>query len=266
MKPGTYSHRPGLAAIVSGMALNSYLGAAVMGLMLVAPGGNALAQAAWPSIALPGDARPFDIGEQVTVNGLAMRMQGFVSARKPAQLAEWFRQRLGQPLVENMLAKQLILGRTQGEYYLTVQLESAGAGTRGVAAVTHLKAAYDNRAENQVNAERWLSRLPAGSRLMSRMTSEDAGKVSTYLLVTNTQNENLNRDRLKNLMRDDGYVLEQEAVLEDKGSARQAAWHANGRTLFFKGSGKEAMATIYRDSNGNTAMTLNTITQVERFK
>ena len=235
-------------------------------LMLMVPGGNALAQDVWPTIALPRDARSFNIGEQVTVNGLPMRMQGFVSARKPAQLAEWFRQRLGQPLVENTLAKQLILGRTEGEYYLTVQLESAGAGTRGVTAVTYLKAAYDNRAENQANAERWLSRLPAGSRLMSKMTSEDAGKISTYLLVTNTQSGNLNRDRLKNLMRDDGYVLEQEAVPEGKDTANLNARHTNGKTLFFKGSGKEAMATIYRDSNGNTAMTLNTITQVERFK
>ena len=101
---------------------------------------------------------------------------------------------------------------------------------------------------------------------MSKMTSEDAGKVSIYLLVTNTQSESLNRDRLKSLMRDDGFKLEQEAVLDEKTAASLPAGQANGKTLFFKGPGKEAMATIYRDSNGNTAIVLNTITQMERFK
>lgn len=241
-------------------------GVAVIGLVLMPLGHTVLAQTAWPTIALPREASAFGIGEQMSVNGLPMRMRGFVSTLKPAQLAEWFRQHLGGPLVENTLASKLILGRVQGEYYLTVQLEPAGTGTRGVATVTHLKAAYDNRAENRANTERWLARLPAGSKLMSKMTSEDSGKVSIYLLVTNTQSESLNRDRLKSLMRDDGFKLEQEAVLDEKTAASLPAGQANGKTLYFKGRGKEAMATIYRDSNGNTAVVLNTITQMERFK
>lgn len=233
-----------------------------LGLTLLALGTNAIAQDVWPTIALPREIRTFDIGEQVAVDGLPMRMQGFVSALKPAQLAAWFRLHMGNPLVENTLGNKLILGRVQGDYYLTVQLEPAGTGTRGVAAVAHQKAAYDNRDENRANTEHWLSRLPAGSKILSKMTSEDAGKVSTYLLATNTQSESLNRDRLKNLMRDDGFELEREATPDDK----SLAGHANGRTLFFKGAGKEAMATLYRDSNGNTAIVLNTITQMERFK
>ncbi len=238
----------------------------VIGWMLLTLGNPVQAQTAWPSIALPSEASAFEIGKQINVNGLPMRMQGFVSALKPAQLAEWFRQHLGKPLVENSLENKLILGRVQGEYYLTVQLEPAGTGTRGVATVTHLKTAYDNRAENRANTEHWLARLPAGSKLMSKMTSEDAGKVSTYLLVTNTQSEDLNRDRLKNLMRDDGFTLEQEAVMDEKAAARLPAGQGSGKTLYFKGQGKEAIATIYRDSNGNTAIVLNTITQMEQFK
>lgn len=241
-------------------------GVTVIGLMLMVLANTVLAQTAWPTIALPSEASTFDIGKQVNVNGLPMRMHGFVSALKPAQLAAWFRQHMGKPLVENRVADKLILGRVQDEYYLTVQLEPAGTGSRGVATVTHLKTAYDNRAENRANTEHWLARLPAGSKLMSKMTSEDAGKVSTYLLVTNTQSEDLNRDRLKSLMHDDGFKLEQEAVPDEKAAASLPAGQGTGKTLYFKGQGKEAIATIYRDSNGNTAIVLNTITQMERFK
>ena len=175
----------GSTAIVLRWAHKQHWRALVLGLAFMAPGNFALAQASWPTIALPKDVRAFDIGEQLTINGLPMRMQGFVSARNPVQLAEWFRQRMGKPLVENTLANKLILGRAQGEYYLTVQLEPAATGTRGIAAVSHLKAAYDGRAENRASTEHWLSRLPAGSKLLSQMSSEDAGKASTYLLVVN---------------------------------------------------------------------------------
>lgn len=253
-------------AIVLRLARNPGWHAVLIGLTLLTPGNNALAQASWPTIALPREIGAFDIGKQVSVNGLPMRMQGFVSALKPVQLAEWFRQHMGKPLVESTLPNRLILGRAQGEYYLTVQLETAGTGTRGVAAVTHLRAAYDNQAENGINTEHWLSRLPAGSKLMNKMISEDAGKISIYLLVINTQSESLNRDRLKNLMRSDGFELEHEAMPDAKAAARLPEGSRNGKTLFFKGPGKEAMVTLYRDSKGSTAIVLNTITQMERFK
>lgn len=258
--------QPGSTAIVFRVAHKQRWRALVLGLALMAPENFALAQASWPTIALPKDVRAFDIGEQLTINGLPMRMQGFVSALKPVQLAEWFRQRMGKPLVENTLANKLILGRAQGEYYLTVQLEPAATGTRGIAAVSHLKAAYDERAENRASTEHWLSRFPAGSKLLSQMRSEDAGKVSTYLLVVNTQSGNLNRKRLKNLMRNDGFELEHEAMPDNKTGAALPEGIAHGKTLFFKGPGKEAMATIYRDNHGRTAIVLNTLTQMERFK
>ena len=241
-------------------------GCALFVLLCGISGNIAFAQTAWPTIALPKEVQSFEIGEQVTVNGLPMRIRGFVSALKPEELAEKFRQSMGKPLVENNLANKLILGRNQGEYYLTVQLEPAGLGSRGVASVTNLKVAYENRAAVQENTEHWLSRLPAGSQLLSHMSSEDAGKKSTHLLVINAQSEALNYERLKSLMQSDGFVLEQDVKPSDKPSAKFPDGRANGKTMLFKGKGKEAVATIYRDSNGKTAIVLNTITEMERFK
>ena len=220
----------------------------------------------WPSIALPKDVHVFDIGRQITVNGLPMRVQGFLSSARPVQVAEQFRQSMGKPLVENAIGSKLILGRAQGEHYLTVQIEPAGMGARGVIAVAHLKAAYDIRSDTQSDTDRWLSRLPAGSRLLSRMASQDGGKLSRHLVIVNSHSEALNRDRLKSLMAEDGLAFEYEGAAGSRAAAKLPEGLANGETLFFKGAGKEAMATIHRDSDGRTAIVMNTVTLMERFK
>ncbi len=228
--------------------------------------GHALAQSTWPKVELPKDVSAFNVGELVTVNGLPMRMQAFDSVVKPGLLAERFRKSLGKPLVENVFSNKLILGRAEGEHYISVQLEPAGTGTRGVIAVTQLKTAYANRSETRSDSERLLSRLPSGSRVISRMGSSDGGKLARHVLFTNTHNEDLNRDRLTDMMREDGMALEREASADNKAGHQSSAALLNGRILFFKGTGKEAMAVISRDGTGRTSVVLNTINFMEDFK
>jgi hypothetical protein len=238
----------------------------VVGIVFWGCTGSAVAETAWPQIALPKEASGFDIGGQVVVNGMPMRMRGFVSAARPEQLAGWFRQSLGKPLVEDKLAGKLVLGRLQDDFYLTVQLEPAGNGTRGLVAVTQLKAAYDNQADTQAGAERWLSRMPAGSRVISQMASKDGSRASRHIVIVNQTSEDLNRDRLTNLMREDGLTLEREVAVADQTVPRLPPGIVAGKTLFFKGPNKEAMAVIYRDDTGRTAIVLNDITETGRLK
>ena len=220
----------------------------------------------WPGIALPKEVTAFDIGQQVSVNALPMQLQGFVSSLNPGKLAEVFRLKMGKPLVENVLDNKRILGRLQGEYYLSVQIEAAGMGSRGVAAVTHLKAGYDAQDQSRASREGWLLRLPSGSRLLSQMTSQDGSKHSQHIVFVNTQSEALNRDSLKGLLAEDGLSLEREGVPDDAASGKSSANIANSRVLFFKGQGKEAMATISKNNAGQTATVLNVITLLERIK
>lgn len=224
---------------------------------------GAAAQAAWPKVGMPKDVQAFDVGGQVTTNGIPMRMQGFVANAKPEQLADWFRQNMGRPLVENTVGGKLILGRAQGEHYLTVQLEPAGSGTRGLVAVSHLKAAQDTQAQTQAATNRWMSRLPSGSQLMTQTVSEDAGKLSTYRVVVNSHSQETNSERIKSMMREDGLAFEREAAA-DAGAAGRRGPSPGGKTLFFKSSDKEAMAVIYRDPAGQTAVVLNTISKAEK--
>jgi hypothetical protein len=208
----------------------------------------------WPQVDLPVDAVAYDIAPQLSVNGLPMQLRGFVSPRKPAEVARWFRQHLGQPVVENTLGGKLILGQGRGRYFLSVQLESLPNGTRGVVAVSDLKAAAERQGETRAATERLLSRLPPGSRLLEQTASSDGEKLARFAVVSNGYSEQVNRDRLVRMMREDGLDLEREA---------QAQKDGKGNTLFFKGAGKEAIAVISRGAGGSVTLALNTITFLE---
>ena len=114
-------------------------------LMLV---GAACAAAPWPSVPLPSGAKPFQIGEQLSVGGFPMRLQGFVTNTAPLETADWFHRTLGQPLVEDVVMGKLVLGQARGDYYVSVMLEAlpnGRAGTRGTVTVSDLKTAYEGR-------------------------------------------------------------------------------------------------------------------------
>jgi len=230
----------------------------------------ALSADAWPTVALPRDAEPFDVGQQMTVDGMPMRIDGFVSKAPLAETLSWFRRSLGQPLVENVLNGKRILGRAQGEHYLTVQLEAVdagrGGGTRGLVAVTHLKAAIESREHNEAAARQWLARLPSGSQLHNQIGARDGAKTSRYLVFSNRHDEALNIERLKSLMHDDGYTIERETGASREAALRLPQHVANGRTLYFRAPSKEAMAVVARNGQGRTTIVLNTVTLVEGFK
>lgn len=227
----------------------------------------------WPTIPFPPNASAFAVGEQFTSNGMPMRVQGFLSKdQSVATIADWYRYSLGKPLVEDHIGNKLILGRAQGGYYLTVQLEPTTSGdpktgsSKGLLTVSDMKGTVQDRQRYESVTQRWLQRWPAGSRVDSNMTSEDNGKTSTHVLITNAQDVRFNRNALTELMTQDGFVLERESSA-DKRMASQLPSHLEGaKALFFKGNGKEAVATIHQETSGRTAIVLNTTMQLEHVK
>lgn len=228
--------------------------------------GTAYAGSAWPGVALPKNVDAYQIGQQINVNGMPMRMQGFISKDKVGELAQWFRQSMGKPLMENTLGRKLILGRAEGEHYVSVQLEATPQGTRGLIAVTQLQMAFDNRVETGAARDRLLARMPAATHLQSRMTSNDAGKISTFVVMDNAYSEELNRERIVDLLQEEGLHLERETSPDRHAQQAISASMANSRILFFKARNKEAIAVIQRAQSGRTTIVLNTTTQMESFK
>lgn len=230
-----------------------------LALALVAPA--VLAQPAWPTIALPDGVQRYDMGQQMTVNGLPLRMSGFLSPQPPTELAAWFRAHMGK-VVENTVAGKLVLGRAEGSFFLTVQLEAVGRGTRGLVAVSNLKAGYEHFPETEEALSRLLARLPAGSRILSQMASTENGKLSRYLVISNGLDVGLNRSQVIDMMREDGMVLQQEA----QPAARTGQAPLDGRTMFFQGQGREAMAVVSHGPDGLTTLVLHTLTAMEHFR
>jgi hypothetical protein len=221
----------------------------------------------WPRVPLPREVQVFDIGQQVTLNALPMRLQGFVSQAAPDKVVELFRHSLGKPLVETTLETRRILGRVEGEFYLSVQIEPAGQGSRGTTAVTHLKAGYESQEQTRLQREHLLSRLPTGSQVLSLMASKDGAQLSRHMVFSNGHSESLNRDRLKRMLQEDGLAFELEGnAIDSSASAAPSGSGGVGQALFFKGREKEALATIHRNNDGLTTVVVNVVTHTERLR
>lgn len=225
----------------------------------------------WPVIALPPRVSSFEVGEQFTSNGMPMRVQGFLSQDMHlTQAVEWFRRSMGQPLVESKNGQQLVLGRAQGGFYLTVQLQAlhqdGRAGLKGLVAVSDVAGFHAHQARHLSDVRRWLDRWPTGTQEITRMTSHDVNKTTLHVALRNGHSEELNREALIDLLRQDGYVLEREVSATGLKHNTGSSLSGGGKAFYFKGSAKEAMATIVKTEQGKTDVVLNTTTYLEPFK
>jgi hypothetical protein len=221
---------------------------------------------AWPEVALPPGASSYSIGQQVSVDGLPMQMQGFTSSAPLSVTADWFRQHMDKPLMENHVGDKLVLGRARDSFYITIQLEQTPGGTRGIVSVSDFKAALIQRAATAAARERVLSRFPSGTRVLTAMASTDAARSSSYVALANHYSEDVNRQRVLDMLREDGMVLEREEHPGAGAVHGLPAGAAGGRALFFKGRGREAIAVISRAPDSSVTVVLNTITTMEHFK
>ncbi|MBB5606651.1 MULTISPECIES: hypothetical protein [unclassified Janthinobacterium] len=241
-------------------------GQAAMLLVLTLLCGPASAQVKWPVVTIPQGVQSFPVGGEITVNGLPLRAQGVLSAKMPAQVAELFRESLGQPLAEDSQGNKLVLGQALGEFYATVQLEPASNGTRGVVAVTRPGAAVGAMPTLKESGQRTLSRFPAGSRIVSQTSSVDGPRRSDFLTLSNNLGVPFNVEHIKRMLDAEGYISEGSASPTGSGNAASLQSARDGTTLFFKRRDAEAVAVVYRDSKGDTAIVLNTVTDMARAK
>lgn len=239
-------------------------------LLAVAPllfaAGAALAQVSWPQVPIPEGVTTTDQGEQITANGLPIRMRGFTSSAAPVQVAEQFHQSLGQPLVEDRVGAKLVLGRLQGEHFVTVQLEAAGTGTRGLIAVTELTAALNGSTALRNADQRLLAKLPAGFSIVSRTTSADVRNRVEHIVLSNGHSIALNTESVKSMLGADGFTLERESQPTGQSRSHRGAATRDSKMLFFRSPSGEAVAVISRDDTGKTAVVLNTISYMEHVK
>lgn len=233
---------------------------------------GALHAADEPAVAWPEGLHTFDVAQHVVLNGMPMRMTGFISDGPPGETLRRFRQAWGEPLVLDRVGHRLVLGRavrgTDGAaYYLSVQIEPDGQGSRGVVALAHLTAAGRHQEPTRAARERWAARLPAGTQILQSLSSRDGQQVSEHLLARNGHAPELNAQRLIELLAQDGFALERRAAAADAALAAGDERPAQeGYTLFFRGTGREAIAVLSRDARGGTSIVLNTVTHMQAYR
>ena len=227
---------------------------------------SSAAALAWPSVPIPKDAVAYAVGDQMTVNGIPLRIQGFFAKTTQGETANWFRQRLGKHVVENKLGSAIVLGRAEGQHYISVRLSPEPLGTSGIVTVAHLYAAYYSRDTKKAETERLLSRLPPGSELVTELQSTDGGKQSRYYVLSNTYHEDVNRDRILELMRENGLALRFQAKAPEATLQKGVTQLSNGAVFIFNGYNKEAIAVIGRDATGRTVVQVNVINNIASYK
>jgi hypothetical protein len=211
--------------------------------------------APWPKIQLPKQVDTFDIGKELVVNGTPSRITGFVSHVPPTVLASAFKQMLGHPLMEDHHGTSLILGRGEGQFYITVQLDPSGPGTRGVIAVTAPPANLETGGDASA-ARRLLATLPPGSKLTSHTWFVDAGVRAEQDAVLNSHSIGVNSEYIQRMLRADGFILEREAG-PSRSSHLPRNVSADSRTFFFKRPGAEAIAVLFTNDSGKSVVVLN---------
>jgi hypothetical protein len=193
----------------------------------------------------------------MVVNGTPVRMLGFISRTSPAALATSFRQVLGESLMEDHRGDTLVLGRGEGQYYLTVQLHPVGLGTGGVIAVTKPPVGQQEPTDTAA-ARRLLSALPPGSTLASHTSSIDGGTRADHDAVINSHSIGINSEYVQRMLRADGFNFERESTTSQAIHAR-AHIASDARTLFFKRPGAEAIAVLFNDDRGRSVIVLNRV-------
>lgn len=235
---------------------------ALMAGLLFTASGAARERSEWVSSLLPPKLQTFDVGTSISVHGLPMHLTGFVLKMPATEALQMFRQSMGSPIVESTLGQTTILGKGGRDEYITVQIEPAARGSRGTIAVTNLKEAAASAAISADERQVWRNRLPSGSRLMSLMKSSDGPRLSQNIIYSNEHSLALNADRLRSVLQQDGLDEERVSTVEPPSGSRMT----EGQALYFRGAGKEAMATIHRNEMNKTFVVLNVTSLVEVLK
>lgn len=231
----------------------------------------------WPQVATPPGAQTFEVAADAVINGIPTRISAFRSALKPEQVGAWLVRHSGHKLAETRLGNSRVLGYRVDTHFVTFQLNAIAAngrdhgtsvGTQAIVSITRRTTEAD-QAHHQATLHEWTRLLPPQTRVVTHMTSTDSGRYSTLLTLTNRLSPSLNRARITELLKRQGFRPEVTATHPDAGnphtpdinprSGSQADW-------FQGANAAQALLTSSAGSDGNTHMVLNIVARIDRFK
>ncbi|MFN3751595.1 MAG: hypothetical protein ACK4SR_09490 [Thiobacillus sp.] len=193
------------------------------------------ADAAWPQLPVPPQARIEPVGTEIRLNGIPMRMQRVLTARQAQEVARHYRDALGSRHASERLPDRLVLSQGRGDYFISVSIRPLAPGlTEALVSVA------DAREARRAVGRPLGLRLPAESAVLSDMESVDGGMRSRQLVLSNTHAIPTNllaisRELAIRGMRPDGPPLRATA---------------SGHAQLFRGEGREAQLTVFLQDGG----------------
>lgn len=95
----------------------------------------------WPTPPLPPDTTTQNVAGRIVFNGLDMHAQTFSSPRSPDEILAFYRKAWAGQVVVNPMGHEQVIGHRQGDYFMTVQVSAAGAGSKGNIGVVDITSA-----------------------------------------------------------------------------------------------------------------------------
>jgi len=211
------------------------------------------ADASWPDVTLPPKSRVGLIGNDMSLNGVAMQVRQFEAAASAEEVLTFYRTHWGttreSKSIENRINGWRIIGRREGRYYTTVQVSSIDAThSRGYLSVSRLPG-YRDPARQQ-----WIFPTMTGSEKLSDLRSSDPGKTAQSLVYINNFTANANVDFYRDRLVREGWQID--------GEKQQNINRNNSQTLFFSQENREVAITVSsRSGKSGVTVIANIITQ-----
>lgn len=228
----------------SRLLFGACIGGALIVLIAGIPGASA---SGWPAMPLPAQSRVAWVGDDMTINGVATRIQTFSSDLDAAAVLAHFRTQWsadGGKYVENRVNGWRVIGRRDGNYYTTVQV---GAGTESASQGYIAVSEFPNGTHAVVTADAFPS--PGGTEVLSDLRTTDPGKHATTLLLQNRQSVGGNTRFYRRELPTLGWrELAVEAASQQGGQVR---------VMRFDRPGKAAQIVVQADRRGGSLITVN---------
>lgn len=182
-------------------------------------------------IPLISDAQATGLGEEMRVNGTPTRIRTFRIDQDLAAVLAHYRRAFGRERIEADVDGWKVVARRAGRVLHTVRLRAAGShATEGTLSEADLEATLGSRTRPPAFP------LPAASGLGADLEMNDRGRHTRLLAWHNTHGPEANVQHLRARLADRGYRLERELPVNERG--------LRGRSLWFSGDGREALAVV----------------------
>ncbi len=215
----------------------------------------------WPRLPSPRHLDSFEVGQRIKLNGVPLKIKGYLSDRPVSELNGWYRRTLGGQWVENRVGHKTVIGQRQGEYFVSVEFEPvlsglSGSTTKVVVSIMDLNRQTMRPGQADDGLGGWAARLPLSSRVLSHMTDSTPTHESLHLVATNGHSAAYNAQHFRREFRHMGFHEDAAAVAADAQRAPASSTTGAPHRLSFSGPGTDAVLVLGRETNGQSTVVL----------